>query len=150
MAPLCHRTGWPVDRYERDHYAGCWRIDQPSTFSNTHFELSGHILSSLEHETWQELTGFDAISTMRGIQISLANGGSLLNFYRDASTDTFPTLGSPGFGFATTVPAGFTLHTYSILDRTMNPGLIVVAVQPLQVLKPCSPIALAYQSMIIA
>jgi len=97
--------------------AGCWRIDQPSTFSNTHFELSGHILSSLEHETWQELTGFDAISTMRGIQISLANGGSLLNFYRDASTDTFPTLGSPGFGFATTVPAGFTLHTYSIFGQ---------------------------------
>ena len=50
---------------------GSWRIDQPSIFSNKQFELIGHIGSSLEHETWQQLTGYDAISTVRGIQMAL-------------------------------------------------------------------------------
>jgi len=35
----------------------------------------GHIGSSLEHEIWQELTGYDAVSTIRGIQMALAVGG---------------------------------------------------------------------------
>ncbi|ETR66825.1 MAG: hypothetical protein OMM_12297 [Candidatus Magnetoglobus multicellularis str. Araruama] len=51
-------------------YNGIWRKDLPATPSNRVFELCGHIMSSLEHEVWQELTGYDAISTVRGIQKS--------------------------------------------------------------------------------
>ena len=47
--------------------------DPTTNFSNSQFQLMGHITSSLEHETWQELTGYDAISTVRGIQMALAN-----------------------------------------------------------------------------
>jgi RHS repeat-associated protein len=98
----------------------CWRIDQPDqvqALSNSQFELGGHIMSSLEHETWQELTGFDAISTVRGIQIALANDGSLLTPYRSASSDTFPT-SYGGYGFSASVPSGWTPHSYSLFGTT--------------------------------
>lgn len=97
-------------------FAGSWRIDQPSTRSDSQHELSGHMMSSLEHETWQELTGFDAISTTRGIQIELANNGALTNFYRNASGDTFST-GYAAFGFSTSPPAGFTRKTYTLFGQ---------------------------------
>lgn len=44
-----------------------------NNYSNRQFQLLGHITSSLEHETWQELTGYDALSTVRGIQMALAS-----------------------------------------------------------------------------
>ena len=55
---------------------GNWRIDAPATSASEHFKLLGHIASSLEHEIWQELIGFDAVSTVRGIQIALAQGAN--------------------------------------------------------------------------
>ncbi|PKM37246.1 MAG: hypothetical protein CVV06_06910, partial [Gammaproteobacteria bacterium HGW-Gammaproteobacteria-10] len=54
---------------------GTWRIKDPDTLDDVTFELMGHIGSSLEHEIWQELTGYDAVSTVRGIQMSLAQTG---------------------------------------------------------------------------
>lgn len=74
-------------------------------YSNRQFEFQGHISSSLEHETWQELTGYDAVSTVRGIQMALASGASLLNVKRDASTNTLPGfIGSMGFGASAPPP----------------------------------------------
>ena len=83
--------------------SGSWRIDQPAAASNKHFELLGHIGSSLEHEVWQELTGYDAVSTVRGIQMALTNGGgvALLNPKKNAGIDTLPAAYT-SFGFATT------------------------------------------------
>lgn len=92
---------------------GSWRIDQPATFSNSHFELVGHIVSSLEHEIWQELTGYDAISTVRGIQMAMANGAVLLTPQKSATVDTAATMYA-SMGFATTAPAGFTLNEHTI------------------------------------
>ena len=60
--------------------SGTWRLDTPATSATKHFELVGHIMSSYEHEIWQELTGYDAVSTVRGIQMALTNiGSSLVN-----------------------------------------------------------------------
>ncbi|MDP2787523.1 MAG: transglutaminase-like domain-containing protein [Pseudomonadota bacterium] len=74
-------------------------------YSNRQFEFIGHIVSSLEHEIWQELTGYDAVSTVRGIQMALANGASLVNVKRDASTNTVPAfLTSMGFGASAQPP----------------------------------------------
>jgi hypothetical protein len=97
---------------------GSYRTNEAAVnYSNRQFEFLGHITSSLEHETWQELTGYDAVSTVRGIQMALANGASLLNPKKNATTDTLPGL-YPSLGFATTVPAGFTYSPYTVFSTT--------------------------------
>lgn len=93
---------------------GAYRTNEAAVnYSNRQFEFLGHITSSLEHEIWQELTGYDAISTVRGIQMGLANGATLLNPRKNATDDTLPSLYS-AFGFNTTVPAGFTYTPFTI------------------------------------
>ena len=93
---------------------GSYRVNEAAVnYSNRQFEFIGHIASSLEHEIWQELTGYDAVSTVRGIQMALANGATLLNPKKNTTTDTLPGLyGSLGFG--TTAPAGFTYTPFTI------------------------------------
>jgi len=93
---------------------GTYRIND-NTYSSSHFELLGHIGSSLEHEIWQELTSYDAVSTVRGIQMALANGDELLNPKYSApgkDTNTLPDLYTK-FGFSNTVPSGFSNATFS-------------------------------------
>jgi hypothetical protein len=100
--------------------SGSYRInDVPVTYSNSQFEFLGHITSSLEHETWQELTGYDAVSTVRGIQMAMASGTTttLLNPKKNSTVDTLPGL-YPSFGFSTTVPAGFTYTPFTIFATT--------------------------------
>lgn len=85
---------------------GAYRAFEPGVnYSSRQFEFMGHVGSSLEHEIWQELTGYDAVSTVRGIQMALAGGASLVNVKRDASTNTVPAfLTSMGFGTAAQSP----------------------------------------------
>ena len=100
---------------------GAYRTNEAAVnYSNRQFEFLGHLSSSLEHEIWQELTGYDAVSTVRGIQMALANGATLLNPKKNATSDTLPGL-YPSFGFSTTVPSGFTykpLTVYSTAPTT--------------------------------
>lgn len=87
------------------------------SYSNRQFEFLGHISSSLEHETWQELTGYDAVSTVRGIQMALAGGASLVNVKRDTTTNTVPAfLNAAGFGAA--APSPFSLVSRTIYSTT--------------------------------
>jgi hypothetical protein len=85
---------------------GAYRTNEAAvTYSNRQFEFLGHITSSLEHETWQELTGYDAVSTVRGIQMALGNGASLVNVKRNSSTNTVPAfITSMGFGASAQSP----------------------------------------------
>lgn len=55
--------------------AGTWRTNAANTSATNHYLLLGHAMSSLEHEIWQELTGFDAVSTVRGIQMAMSQTG---------------------------------------------------------------------------
>ncbi|MCK9609226.1 MAG: transglutaminase domain-containing protein [Methylomonas sp.] len=99
--------------------SGAYRTqDAPLTYSNRQFEFMGHIGSSLEHEVWQELTGYDAVSTVRGIQMALASGASLLNPLKNNLQDTLPALYDQFQGFSTTVPAGFGYTTFTINNTT--------------------------------
>jgi len=85
---------------------GAYRTNEAAvSYSNRQFEFLGHIVSSLEHESWQELTGYDAVSTVRGIQMALGNGASLINVKRDAGTNTVPSfISSMGFGASAQSP----------------------------------------------
>jgi hypothetical protein len=95
---------------------GSYRTNEAAvSYSNRQFEFLGHIVSSLEHETWQELTGYDAVSTVRGIQMALSNGATLLNPKKNASSDTLPGLYA-SFGFGTSVPSGFTSAPYTVFS----------------------------------
>lgn len=95
------------------HILGSWKIDDAGSFSNKQFELFGHIGSSLEHEIWQELTGYDAVSTVRGIQMALANGATLLNPKKNAATDN--VAGElVKMGFSSSVPAGFAAVNFDL------------------------------------
>jgi hypothetical protein len=93
---------------------GSWRVDQPATISNSQISFIGHIVSSLEHEIWQALTGYDAVSTVRGIQVALANGATLVNPKKNATTDTMAAAYT-AFGFSNGVaPAGFTYAPFNL------------------------------------
>ncbi len=95
-------------------FNGSWRNDAPSSYASDHFELLGHVGSSLEHEIWQELTGFDAVSTVRGIQMALANGATLLDL-KDSATTTINGM-YPSFGFTATAPSAFTLSQRTLYN----------------------------------
>ena len=96
--------------------SGSWRVDQPASYSNSQFEFMGHITSSLEHEIWQELTGYDAISTVRGIQLALASGAITTNPKKNATSDTLPTLYN-SYGYSSTAPTGFVRNQYNIFGK---------------------------------
>jgi len=82
-----------------------WRIHDAATAANEQFDLIGHVSSALEHEVWQQLTGFDAVSTVRGIQIALANGATLLDARRNLTTNTVPTfMAASGYSFPEPAP----------------------------------------------
>lgn len=95
---------------------GAYRANEAAlNYSNRQFEFLGHITSSLEHETWQELTGYDAVSTVRGIQMALAGGANLLNVKRDQATNTVPQfLAAAGFG--ATAPTPFSLSVRDVFN----------------------------------
>lgn len=95
-------------------FGGSYRTKESAfNYSNRQFEFFVHMGSSLEHEIWQELTGYDAVSTVRGIQMALAGGGSLINVKRDAITNTVPSfLNTVGFGAS--APSPFTLASRNI------------------------------------
>lgn len=91
---------------------GNWRIDQTEQYSDKTFELMGHIASSLEHEIWHELTGYDAVSTVRGIQMALNNGASLLDLVKTDTVDTIPAAYET-LGFANQAPSPFSRTEWS-------------------------------------
>jgi YD repeat-containing protein len=105
-------------------FSGLWRIDASNVFANDHFELVGHSMSSLEHEIWQEITGFDAISTVRGLQMARAAGTQLVTM-----DDGFLPTAYTAMGFSSTPPdlTSFTMpfgssyvagNTYSQIAKT--------------------------------
>ena len=103
---------------------GNWRINSPAStgVSNNQFNFIGHIVSSLEHETWQELTGYDAISTVRGIQMARANGATLVNPKKNTSTDTMAAAYT-AFGFSNgSAPSGFTYTPYTMPFGSTQPA----------------------------
>jgi len=94
---------------------GSWRTDAVSDFSNTHFELLGHEASSLEHEIWQELTGFDAVSTVRGIQMALVGDTTLQTPMNSGSGNNMADQ-YEGFQFSDTTPAGFSYTPFTVFS----------------------------------
>ncbi len=99
-------------------FNGNWVDDQPETYANDHFELMGHLGSSLEHEIWQQITGFDAVSTVRGIQMALANGASLQRPENTGSSNNMASqFGS--FRFDNN-PSGFTYTPFTVFGT--NPA----------------------------
>src|SRR5208283_227465 len=98
---------------------GSWRINQPSNYSNSQFHLLGHICSSLEHETWQSLTGYDAVWTVRGIQMALANGATLLDLQKNTTTDNGQTMYS-AMGYSSSPPSSFGPERWPIYGTMMD------------------------------
>lgn len=90
-----------------------WRIGESGGSTEKQRLFLGHITSSLEHEVWQQITGFDAISTVRGFQTALGNGAMMLN---PASFDEMNSL-LPSFGYSTSVPSGFTRNVRNIFGK---------------------------------
>ncbi|MCF6325589.1 MAG: DUF6531 domain-containing protein [Gammaproteobacteria bacterium] len=97
---------------------GSWEIDQAEIYSNETFKFIGHNASSLEHEVWQEITGYDAISTMRGIQMALSKGESLLDVNYNSPVNTFPAA-ILDLGFSSVPPVGFTQNQRSLFNREL-------------------------------
>ena len=103
---------------------GNWRINAPaaSAQSDSQFSLAGHIVSSLEHETWQQLTGYDAISTVRGIQMALASGAALLNPTLNRTTNNMiATYQALGFSYSA-APSGFTYTPFAMPFGANSPA----------------------------
>lgn len=101
---------------------GSWEVDQTAVYSNETFKFLGHIGSSLEHEVWQEITGYDAISTMRGIQLALADGKNLLDVQNNPAA--LPPINSyPAaildLGFANNVPVNYQQRNSSLFGKNL-------------------------------
>ena len=96
-------------------FNGIWRNNASAEYANAHFELLGHEGSSLEHEIWQEITGFDAVSTVRGIQMALANNATLLNPADNGISNNVVST-YPDFGFNDSVPPGFTYTPFTVFS----------------------------------
>jgi RHS repeat-associated protein len=101
------------------------RDNQAPIFADRHFALLGHVMSSLEHEVWQQLTGYDAVSTVRGIQMALANGASLADINPSLSTNASTAMGSAAYallGYNAAPPSPFVAHTnQAIFNSSYNP-----------------------------
>lgn len=93
-------------------FNGFWRNNAPAQYASDHFELLGHEGSSLEHEIWQEITGYDAVSTVRGIQMALASGAELLDL-ADGSAATVNGMYDT-FGFASAAPSPFAISVRDV------------------------------------
>ncbi len=95
------------------------RIDTTGGINNRTFDLLTHIWSSLEHEVWQQLTGYDAISTVRGVQIALANGANLLEIKHNTTENTFD-VGMTQLGFVKgVVPTPLTPRETEVFDKKL-------------------------------
>lgn len=108
-------------------------------YANRQFEFMGHVTSSLEHEIWQELTGYDAVSTVRGIQMALGTGSSLVNVQRNQSSNNVSSfLNAVGFGnsapspFARATPDiyGTRPTTWSHPTTTLAEGFVAIKKNP--------------------
>ncbi len=95
---------------------GSWEMDQAEAYSNETFKFIGHVASSLEHEIWQELTGYDAVSTMRGIQFALNDGAELMDVHNRAAEDTFEA-SLTQMGLTHAAPANFIHREYEVFGR---------------------------------
>ena len=98
-------VGLLIDTF--DLFEGAYRIDQDEKRINDPFLLVGHVASALEHEVWQELTGFEAISTMKGIQRTLRDGDELMTLHYQDTAALPGALTSWGFGTGSSLPSGF-------------------------------------------
>ncbi|MBV1928376.1 MAG: hypothetical protein KUG81_02535, partial [Gammaproteobacteria bacterium] len=95
-------------------FSGLWRDAQPEEYANTHFELLGHLMSSLEHEIWQKITGFDALSTVRGLQLAAGyNNATIVNARKDQVNNSLNTLYS-STDFTSQLPSPWTMHEHSV------------------------------------
>lgn len=99
-------TGTPV---KMDSAVGSNSLD--------HFYFLGHIGSSLEHEVWQEITGFDAISTVRGIQLARAAGAELKTYSKTSAVNDRDRFLSD-MGFQSAAPAPFSRVVRTIYATT--------------------------------
>lgn len=70
-------------------------------------------MSSLEHEVWQELSGYDAVSTVRGIQMAMAQNAGLATLNKTTLlNNTAAAAQWAKFGFAMSPPMlGYTYDT---------------------------------------
>ena len=68
-------------------------IDSSGQIDEDMFKLLAHSASASEHEVWQELIGYDAISTVRGFQMALAQGAALKS-YSKSNVSAFDNLNS--------------------------------------------------------
>jgi|GEM_PF-686870 len=94
--------GLLIDLKANVYIGNGWNNASGEGAGNENFNFIGHLSSSLEHEVWQELTGFDAISTVRGLQWTEKDGDEIVTF---DSTDGFESIlfgpyGSWNFGFS--------------------------------------------------
>lgn len=95
------------------HFYQPQRIDDGSTDAQSQFRFIGHITSALEHETWQELTGFDAVSTVRSFQIARAANSPMKTYVRNASADDTATFLSD-MSFLSAAPPPFSVAVRGI------------------------------------
>ncbi|MDP2787118.1 MAG: transglutaminase-like domain-containing protein [Pseudomonadota bacterium] len=84
-----------------------------TTQNSTHFLFQGYVGSSLEHEIWQELTGFDAVSTVRGFQLARAASSPFKTYIHDAGINDAASF-LTDMGFTDSVPLPFAVSVRDI------------------------------------
>jgi hypothetical protein len=97
---------------------GTWDIGAAEQYDSAAFLLIGHLASSLEHEVWQQITGYDAISTVRGFQFAHAQGKPLLRVSPAPGALDF-TAAARAMGYPASPPAGFVAREFAMFGRRL-------------------------------
>ena len=96
---------------------GSWRTNALAQFSNKTIELVGASISSLEHEIWEVLTGFEGLSTMNGIQKALQAGHTLQTLTNAQSLNTWNAYLAFGFRDVWSPPPGVTAQYWQLFGH---------------------------------
>jgi hypothetical protein len=89
------------------------RGSSPALFSIDYMYFMNMVSSSLEHEVWQAVTGLDAVSTVRTIQMARAAGSELKSYKKNATVNDRDRA-LTDLGFASTPPSPWTTAIYDL------------------------------------
>ncbi len=98
-----------------------------------HRELLQHIQSSLSHEAWQEVTGYDAVSLVGGAQNAFSQDAKWVEIDKNRDlTESWKAL-----GFSESPPAPYTnWNSYTFLGKRMTLSQSLEATEPFDIFWP--------------
>jgi hypothetical protein len=89
------------------------RGSSPAARDSKHSYFLANVMSSLEHEVWQAITGLDAMSTVRTIQMARGAGSALKTYVKNATVND-RDVALTDLGFSAAPPSPWTTEVHNV------------------------------------